>query len=379
MRKSIVLVLTAAALSLPSTEALAGGRGTVAAPRKRVSTVAKSFTGSPGSAGKWGEVQITIVVEKKTTTVGKKTTVTRRMVAIRISRLPEPHGPVDPHQPAGSADPHPGSTARSKRQDRHPLGCDLYQPGLRRIALRCACEGARVVAAAARVPHVEHVMGMPIIVDIRDPDFDTGCVDAVFAWFRLVDEVFSTYKPASEISRLNRGEIGIHDVSEDIRDVLERCEELRSETDGYFDVRAASGEVVDPSGFVKGWSVDRATSLLDGVGARNYSINAGGDIAVRGGALPQRTWRIGIQHPKRRDSIAKVLQSDHLAVATSGSYERGPHVVNPRTGLAPTGVLSVTVTGPSSAPPMPTRRPGTHVARRRQSGRASFRRGATRH
>ena len=88
MRKSIVLVLTATALSLPSTAALAGGRSTVAAPRKRVSTVAKSFTGSPGSAGRWGEVEITIVVEKKTTTVGKKTTVTRRMVAIRTPVYP---------------------------------------------------------------------------------------------------------------------------------------------------------------------------------------------------------------------------------------------------------------------------------------------------
>jgi FAD:protein FMN transferase len=192
-------------------------------------------------------------------------------------------------------------------------------------------------------------MGMPIIVDIRDTDIDAGCVDAVFAWFRLVDDVFSTYKPASQISRLNRGEITIHDAGEDLQGVLQRCEELRGETDGYFDVRAASRDLVDPSGFVKGWSVDRATSLLDEVGARNYSINAGGDVAVRGGALPQPQWRIGIQHPKRRDSIARVLTSRHLAVATSGSYERGAHVVDPLTGLAPTGVLSVTVAGPELA------------------------------
>jgi uncharacterized protein with FMN-binding domain len=89
VRKSIVVVLTAAALAFPSTEALAGARSTrAAAPRKRISTVAKSFTGAPGSAGRWGEVQITIVVEKKTTTVGKKSTVTRRMVAIRIPVYP---------------------------------------------------------------------------------------------------------------------------------------------------------------------------------------------------------------------------------------------------------------------------------------------------
>jgi uncharacterized protein with FMN-binding domain len=88
MRKSIVLVMTAAALALPSTEALASARSTRATPRKKVATVAKSFTGAPGSAGRWGEVQITIVVEKKTTTVGAKSTVKRRIVAIRIPIYP---------------------------------------------------------------------------------------------------------------------------------------------------------------------------------------------------------------------------------------------------------------------------------------------------
>lgn len=88
MRTSIAVVLTAAALSLPSTEALASARTTRATPQKRVSTVTKSFTGSPGSAGRYGEVQLTIVIEKKTTTVGTKTTVKRRMVAIRIPVYP---------------------------------------------------------------------------------------------------------------------------------------------------------------------------------------------------------------------------------------------------------------------------------------------------
>ena len=88
MRKSIVVVLTAAALSLPSTEALAGARSTKVTPRKKVSTVTKSFTGSPGSAGRYGEVEITVVIEKKTTTIGTKRTVTRRLIAIRIPIYP---------------------------------------------------------------------------------------------------------------------------------------------------------------------------------------------------------------------------------------------------------------------------------------------------
>ncbi len=104
--------------------------------------------------------------------------------------------------------------------------------------------------------------------------------------------------------------------------------------------------VVDPSGLVKGWSVDRAALILEEAGARNYSIYAGGDIRVRGCPAPQPYWRIGIQHPLLRDKVAAVVIATNLAIATSGAYERGEHIIDPHTGRPPTDVLSVTVVGP---------------------------------
>ncbi len=183
-----------------------------------------------------------------------------------------------------------------------------------------------------------------------------------FDWLRWVDATFSTYKPDSEISRLNRGELTLAEVHPDVRAVLERCDELRDETDGYFDIRTdhlpvpvkrVSGLLtstgLDPSGLVKGWSVDRAAQILDGAGARNYSINAGGDVRVRGGALPEVSWRIGIQHPFIRDKVAAVVEADDLAIATSGAYARGQHIVDPHGSRPPTGILSVTIVGPNLA------------------------------
>jgi thiamine biosynthesis lipoprotein len=78
-------------------------------------------------------------------------------------------------------------------------------------------------------------------------------------------------------------------------------------------------------------------------------VHAGGDLCVRGERAPGQPWRVGIQHPWRRDRVAAVLRTRGLAVATSGSYERGPHIVDPRTGRAPQGVASVTVLGPDLA------------------------------
>jgi thiamine biosynthesis lipoprotein len=205
------------------------------------------------------------------------------------------------------------------------------------------------VAEAAGIRRVEQVMGMPIVVDVRDDDADDRLVDRVFDWFREVDATFSTYKDDSEISRLNRDELALRECSEDVRWVIARCRELTDETDGYFDASAVVPGAIDPSGLVKGWSVDRAAALLDRAGIRNYAVNAGGDIRLRGGATPEPVWRVGIQHPTVRDGIAAVVEADDLAIATSGAYARGEHVVDPHTGLPPQGVLSVTIVGPDLA------------------------------
>ena len=179
---------------------------------------------------------------------------------------------------------------------------------------------------------VEQIMGMPIVVEVRAGG---APLDDVFDWFRWVDDTFSTYKPNSEISRVARGEPA---VSPEVRDVLDRCEQLRTETSGYFD--AYAGGRLDPSGLVKGWAVDRAAELLDATGVREYVVSAGGDMRTRG------SWRVGIQHPLERRAIAAVVEASDLALATSGEYARGRHVLDPHTGAPPEGVLSVTISGP---------------------------------
>ncbi len=193
---------------------------------------------------------------------------------------------------------------------------------------------------------VEQIMGMPIVVDIRDANADDALLDAAFAEFRAVDARFSTYRDDSEISRINRGTLAVADAHPDVREILSRCDELRAETGGYFDVRAASAPLIDPSGLVKGWAVDRVAALLAGGGLRDFAVNAGGDVIARGRGLPDDCWRVGIQHPTIADKVAKVVVARDLAIATSGAYARGDHVVDPYTREPSRGVLSVTITGP---------------------------------
>ncbi|MDQ1426876.1 MAG: FAD:protein transferase [Acidimicrobiaceae bacterium] len=191
---------------------------------------------------------------------------------------------------------------------------------------------------------MELVMGTAISVDVRDDDVTPRALDDVFGWFVRVDEVFSPYKEDSQISRLGRCEISVSECDDDVAWVLEQCEKLRDSTGGYFDAWATG--TLDPSGLVKGWSVELASAMLVERGSANHCINAGGDIRIRGEPEPGRAWHAGIAHPLERGALTVVIEGRDLAVATSGITERGVHVVDPLTGQAAVALASVTVVGP---------------------------------
>lgn len=186
--------------------------------------------------------------------------------------------------------------------------------------------------------HVEHVMGTAVSFRLRGDEPHRCAIGAAAAWLHAVDAEFSTYRPDSAVCRFDRGELVRGAVSDELRWVLRRCDELRMQTDGYFDAYATGS--LDPSGLVKGWAVQRAADMLRAARVAEFCINAGGDIAAAG------RWRVGIRHPHDALALAAVIEVEDMAVATSGLYERGGHVVAPHSGRAPEGVLSVTVVGP---------------------------------
>lgn len=186
-------------------------------------------------------------------------------------------------------------------------------------------------------------MGLPVSVDVRHPTGDAGsAVAAVFAWLREVDARFSTFRADSEVSRAGRGEIAAAEFSPDLSEVLDRCADYQRRSGGAF--RAwLPGRALDPSGLVKGWAVQRAADLVRSRGVRHFCVNAGGDVVTGGVPEPGRVWRVGVRHPDHADRMCVVFALGDGAVATSGCYERGRHILDGRTGRPATGLLSVTV------------------------------------
>ncbi|WP_298207809.1 FAD:protein FMN transferase [Ferrimicrobium sp.] len=150
-----------------------------------------------------------------------------------------------------------------------------------------------------------------------------------------IDAVFSTYRSDSEVSRWRRGERGV--CSDDLDEVISLCETARDLSDGYFDPWAVPGGF-DPSGLVKGWAAERVLGMMVTAGVSEAVVNGGGDIAIHS----DTPINVGIRHPHHADRLCGVVQTN-TAVATSGLYERGCHVVNPFGGEL--GAFAATVVG----------------------------------
>jgi thiamine biosynthesis lipoprotein len=196
------------------------------------------------------------------------------------------------------------------------------------------------------VRRVQPVMGTVVSIAAwgapeRLAPVEAGVVRAL-AWLHEVDDRFTTWRP-SEWLRMAHGELAIESAHPDVALVLDRCRRIERDTDGAFTLRSRPGIPLEPAAFVKGWSAQRAADLLMDVGAVKVCINCGGDVVVAGGDEP---WRIGIQDPFDNDRLRGVVEITRGAVATSGLYARGEHLVDARTGGPARGFASVTVVGP---------------------------------
>ncbi|WP_447924443.1 FAD:protein FMN transferase [Georgenia muralis] len=215
---------------------------------------------------------------------------------------------------------------------------------------------------------VEHVMGMPVSIHVREPGRATAeRVAAVYAELRRLDAIFSTYRPDSVIRRLAadgldvpppgpadattpiRAVADLADRWPEVPEVLDLCAFAATLTGGAFDARRPDADGtrrLDPTGLVKGWAVERSARLLDP--QEDWYVNAGGDVAVHVAAPDRPAWSIGVENPRDRRQVLTSVAMRTGGVATSGTAARGAHLWDPRTGRAAAPrLLSATVAGPS--------------------------------
>jgi len=236
------------------------------------------------------------------------------------------------------------------------------------------------------------VMGTIVSIEVVHPDHDTESkVDLAFEWFLRVESCCSRFEPASELSRLSQrigtatpaGRILFEtvqfalSVAEITNGAFDPTVGLNMESRGfnrehrtgvpvqtaiqtdkdvsYRDVRLDPATqtitllrplLLDLGAVAKGFAIDMAAHELAGAG--DFAIDAGGDLYLGGLNSSGLPWAIGIRHPIQTDAVIETVHVSDRAVCTSGNYERGDHIVEPRSGKPANEVASVSVLAPAA-------------------------------
>jgi len=190
-----------------------------------------------------------------------------------------------------------------------------------------------------------------------------------FSRINRIENLLSRYNPDSDISRVNdlawHGPVPVDPLT---IDVLKKAVEFYELTDGAFDVTMQAGgssliEIdkientislkkedleIDLGAIAKGFAVDEAVMVLKGLRIKNALINAGGDMYCLGKGLKGKGWRIGIQDPHDKRKLLDTMWVKDKAVATSGTYEQGLHIMDPEVNApAKNTPVSVTIIAPN--------------------------------
>lgn len=161
-----------------------------------------------------------------------------------------------------------------------------------------------------------------------------------------MDALFSPFRSDSQISRLREGSLRPEDADPRMLEVSEACVRLASDSGGRFDANRHGW--FDPTGYVKGWAVERATTrhlapLLAEDDVIAAGLSAGGDMQLLTAPGTDWVWNVGIADPLRPGDVRAQVPLREGAVATSGPSERGAHIVDPRTGRAVLDAPTATV------------------------------------
>ena len=152
-----------------------------------------------------------------------------------------------------------------------------------------------------------------------------------------IDYVFSTYKPTSEISLINKDPK--RTWSNEFRDLFNLSDEISNLSEGAFSPNDANG--FDFSAIGKGYAIDKIAELLEKNGVNNYFIEIGGEIRAKGSKFSDK-WIFGIEKPtnsKKSPYLAFNVPSEGVSIATSGEYREPNHIW----GKGPRDLISVTV------------------------------------
>lgn len=246
------------------------------------------------------------------------------------------------------------------------------------------------------IKRTQILLGTVVEIQVRDDDKKAeDAISKAFEEMKRIDDLFTTFNDQSPVFKINNQIDTIFKVDADVYNLIVLCDSITKLSDGCFDVSLYniikvwgfdSDNLCVPAKYeidsalmfsgwnnikilaedkifkkkkielnfgaiAKGYAVDKAIEVLRNSEIKEALVNAGGEISVIG-----NNWTVGIQHPRKINSIIKKIKLNENTIATSGDYEqyfevdgiRYHHILDPRTGYSSTGLQSVTIINKSN-------------------------------
>ena len=243
------------------------------------------------------------------------------------------------------------------------------------------------------------IMGTDVHILINSQNQKTSleAISAAMAEMRRIDDDMTDWRPIGQVWKLNKqsGKQAVK-VSKEMLGLIQQSVRISEMTGGLFDISyrgvgslwdfykephvipsaeqiqaglkkvgyqhmiineqertvylPIAGMEIGLGGIAKGYAVDRAVAIIESFGFKDFVVNAGGDLYVRGSGSAQ-LWKVGIRHPRKENALIAEIPAKNYSIVTSGDYERffikdGKrycHIVNPKTGFPAAACQSVTV------------------------------------
>ena len=239
-----------------------------------------------------------------------------------------------------------------------------------------------------------HALGSSVSMQVfaKSSQDAEQALDAAFGEIELVGQVMSIYRTDSQISRLNRNGV-VKQAHPYLKEVLEMSLALSHTSSGAFDVTVQplweafssaklggkvpsadeikvtiekvnwrklliagdsvsleeKGMAVTLNGIAQGYAADRALAALRKHGIRHALVDTG-ELGAEGRKPSNDPWKVGIQHPRKKEAFVDLAHLDGRCLSTSGDYATRftgdgayNHIFDPATGVSPNVFASVSV------------------------------------
>jgi thiamine biosynthesis lipoprotein len=248
---------------------------------------------------------------------------------------------------------------------------------------------------------VMRLMGNRFEISVLHPDenWANEQISAAVEEIQRIEKILTTFSDDSVCSNINANAgIKAVEVSDEVFNLIMRCQKLSDLTQGAFDITYGSldkrfwnfdtsmtelpdkliaqqavarinyknfildnenktvflknkGMRIGFGGIGKGYAAEMAKKLMQRNGVESGIVNAAGDLSAWGYQEDGSPWTIGIANPEHKNTIFSSLNITNTSIATSGNYEkfvmidgkRYSHTIDPKTGFPVSGIKSVTV------------------------------------